>query len=554
MALVRAVLGVTLLALATTAHALSPAEKLRRNLAKQQLLQSSESVERWLGRVVEADPRYDREGGTEPGTQLRLAYHGLQYLLTDALREQFLGLSSDSLREEWVRRYWVLRDPTPTTPENERREEHEQRVLFAREHFATASPPYWDDRGAFLILYGPPDGMSQMPADVSYALGLQFETLYWFYGKSDLVVQFEQRPPGGPWVFGRSSASFTSRPEVQAAARRGASDFFRGFGLSSTHYNEDIPTFADADPFNAAAVAVNLAGARDVLENHHERFFFPGMPVQFLWFVFDADTFLPESGNSALTDAATPGAPLRLEAHVQFVLRDLTYQWQDSLYAARYRLEGTLFDAELREAARDAYETDLTAWRFDTTERSSLYPGQLNFGAPPGRYLLALRLLDLRSGDQGSYTTEVVIPDLRRTRLALSDIELATSIAPAGAYRLSRFAKRDRLVLPNPIGAYGLDKQVTAYFEIYGLQLDEQRRGRYRISYRILPVSSSRNEPRPVVTSSFLSESQTTDCAEELRIDVGELGEAAYELVIEIQDLVGGAHAETRTPFSALRF
>src|SRR5262245_33502808 len=452
MALVRAILGLALLALSTTAHAESPAEKLRRNLAQQQLLQSSGSVERWLGRVVEADPRYDREGGSEPGTRLRLAYYGLQYLLSDALREQFLGLSSDSLREEWVRRYWVLRDPTPTTPENERREEHEQRVLFAREHFATASAPYWDDRGAFLILYGPPDGMNQLPADVRDGLGLQFETLYWFYGKSDLVVQFEQRPPGGPWIFGRSSASFTTRPDVKAAAIRGASDFFSGFGLSSTSL-QDWATLVDTDPFNAAAVALNLAGARDVLENHRERFFFLGMPVQFLWFVFDADAFLPDSGGGARTDAATPAAPLRLEAHVQFVLRDLTYQWQDSLYAARYRLEGTLFDADLREAARDAYETDLTAWRFETTERSSLYPGQLNFDAPPGRYLLALRLLDLRSGDQGSYTTEVVIPPLRRDRLALSDIELATSIAPAGAYGLSRFAKHDRLVLPNPIGA-----------------------------------------------------------------------------------------------------
>src|SRR5262245_46231876 len=142
MGLVRAILVCSLLTLASTAHAESPAEKLRRKLTERQQPLRSASIERWLGRVAEADPRYDREGGVAPGAPSRSTCHGLRYLLTDTLRAQFRGLSSDSLREEWLRRYWVLRDPTPTTPENERREEHEQRVHFARQHFAIASPPY----------------------------------------------------------------------------------------------------------------------------------------------------------------------------------------------------------------------------------------------------------------------------------------------------------------------------------------------------------------------------------------------------------------------------
>ena len=365
------VLGAALLAAGSAHAAESAADRLQRSLERRARLEPKpRRLEDVLQRVVDADPDFDPDASTALVGPMRSTYNGLQYLLNDALRDQFLGLSSDSLRQEWLRRYWLLRDPTPTTPENERLEEHERRVRFAREQFFMATPPFWDDRGGFLIQYGPPDGMNSVPADVRAGIGYLPETLYWYYADGGLIVPFEQRPPGGPWCFGISAKSFSSRPEVVRAATAGMRDFFTGFGLPATAYDADRPTPAEADPWTAAAVALNMAGARDVLENRRERFFFPGMPVQFMWFVFDTDAFRrdPDSASGELPSTR----PLHVEAHVQFVIRDLGFQWQDSLYVARYRLEGVLFDADLHEAARDAYEADLTARGYDTTQRSNL--------------------------------------------------------------------------------------------------------------------------------------------------------------------------------------
>ena len=95
------------------------------------------SYESYLRRLAAADPEYRWRDPTTAneapvGAPLRAVYDGLEVLLSDSLKAEFLGLSSDALRHEFVRRYWVLRDPTPTTPQNEREEEHERRVHYAR--------------------------------------------------------------------------------------------------------------------------------------------------------------------------------------------------------------------------------------------------------------------------------------------------------------------------------------------------------------------------------------------------------------------------------------
>ena len=58
-----------------------------------------------------------------------------------------------------IERFWLERDPTPTTPVNERLLEHWKRVTDARLLFRynRSSPFGTDDRGTFLVKYGTPD-------------------------------------------------------------------------------------------------------------------------------------------------------------------------------------------------------------------------------------------------------------------------------------------------------------------------------------------------------------------------------------------------------------
>ena len=533
----------------------SATERLHAAIARhQQDAEPPRTIAEHLQRLVILDPEFDANGGSVDALApaMRVQYEGLEPLLDIDLRDQLLGLSSDSLRAEWIRRYWVLRDPTPTTPENERLLEHQQRESMARDQFGISGSTSFDDRGRFFILYGPPSGASRWPPDVQEGLGYIPERLYWFY-PDGVVVAFERRnPPQGPWLIGISAKGFTSRTDVLRAATRGFADEATGFGLPATYYDPDRVPIEATSPMAAAEAELALVRARGVWEKRLERFEVPGAPARFLWFVFDTDVFRASGGTS---DAA----PLRLEAHVQWSLQDLTYVWRDSLYTARYRLEGILFDEELREAGRDTYEMDLNAKRFDSTQLTRLWPGQLDFAVRPGLYRLTLRLVDLGASNTGTYTTDVMVADLVSPRLALSDIQLATSIAPAGEYAGSRFVKNDRLVLPNPIALYTQRQFLTAYFEIYGLTLEANQRARYRVSYQILPQAPAARgkrrhaKPRATVTSSFITEAALACPVEELRIDVSELPEGIFELLISLTDLVGGGETVAQTRFSILR-
>ena len=86
------------------------------------------------------------------------------YLITDAERTAFLQLTTNEDKEHFIEQFWLRRDPTPNTPENEFKEEHYRRMKFAQ-HFQThAGKPGWQtDRGHMEIVYGPPDEIDSHP-------------------------------------------------------------------------------------------------------------------------------------------------------------------------------------------------------------------------------------------------------------------------------------------------------------------------------------------------------------------------------------------------------
>ena len=57
-----------------------------------------------------------------------------------AERAAFKNLQTDEEREHFIEQFWLRRDPTPGTPENEFKEEHYRRIAYANEHFAPAHP------------------------------------------------------------------------------------------------------------------------------------------------------------------------------------------------------------------------------------------------------------------------------------------------------------------------------------------------------------------------------------------------------------------------------
>lgn len=92
----------------------------------------------------------------------------VSYIITDEERKAFKGLNTDEEREQFVEQFWLRRDPSPDTMENEYKEEHYRRIAYANEHYASGIPGWKTDRGRISIMYGPADEVESHPSGGSY--------------------------------------------------------------------------------------------------------------------------------------------------------------------------------------------------------------------------------------------------------------------------------------------------------------------------------------------------------------------------------------------------
>jgi len=99
----------------------------------------------------------------------------------------------------------------------------------------------------------------------------------------------------------------------------------------------------------------------------------------------------------------------------------------------------------------------------------------------PGQYQLAVEVGDKRGGSIGTFQEQRALsfPD---TALAVSDLLLASQIAPANPFPESR---QDLTVVPNPLRSFTRSEPVFIYLEVYNLARDAFGRTGYDISYRL---------------------------------------------------------------------
>lgn len=92
------------------------------------------------------------------------------YIITDEERACHRRLQTDDERKEFIEQFWLHRDPTPGTPENEFKDEHYRRVAQANLRFptATGTPGWKTDRGRIYITFGPPDEIDDHSSPGAY--------------------------------------------------------------------------------------------------------------------------------------------------------------------------------------------------------------------------------------------------------------------------------------------------------------------------------------------------------------------------------------------------
>ena len=68
---------------------------------------------------------------------------------------------------EYWNKFWIIRDPSPGTPENETRRGYYNRIEYANRYFRVMRKEGWrTDRGMILIQFGQPDHIEDYPFEL----------------------------------------------------------------------------------------------------------------------------------------------------------------------------------------------------------------------------------------------------------------------------------------------------------------------------------------------------------------------------------------------------
>jgi GWxTD domain-containing protein len=85
------------------------------------------------------------------------------WIITDEERSAFARFQTDDERQQFIEQFWLRRDPSPDTEENEFKEEHYRRIAWANDRFASGIPGWKTDRGMVYVKFGPPDEREEHP-------------------------------------------------------------------------------------------------------------------------------------------------------------------------------------------------------------------------------------------------------------------------------------------------------------------------------------------------------------------------------------------------------
>ncbi|MGH9811581.1 MAG: GWxTD domain-containing protein [Candidatus Acidiferrales bacterium] len=87
------------------------------------------------------------------------------YLISDDEKKNFRSLPSDADRDKFIDQFWLARDPTPGTPENEYKIEHYRRIEYSNQYFSEGlgENGWRTDRGRIYIQLGRPAQVTKYP-------------------------------------------------------------------------------------------------------------------------------------------------------------------------------------------------------------------------------------------------------------------------------------------------------------------------------------------------------------------------------------------------------
>ncbi len=408
------------------------------------------------------------------------------YIITDEERAAFKRLTTDEERYQFIEQFWLRRDPSPDTVENEFRDEHYRRIAYSNERFASGKPGWKTDRGRIYITWGPADQIESHPSGGSYMRPFEegggetstfpFETWRYRYLEGDslgneVIIEFVDPTMSGEYRITMDPSEKDALLHVPGA---GLTDM-EAMGLASkadrfnntdgTHLGQAMGGRGQAyNQFTRLSQYTALMRAPNIKFKDLETVVNTKLSYNLLPFDFRTD-FIKITEDTVLTPIT-----------IQLQNKDLTFQNKEGVQRAVVNIYGriTTLTGRVAQVFEDVVTAEAPESLFkQTLEKKSLYQKALPLRA--GLYKLELVLKDINSGNVGTYYKGFTVPKYEEDKLSASSIILADNIErlPINQVAAGQFVIGGCKVHPNVKDVFDRNRTMGIYFQVYNLGIDE---------------------------------------------------------------------------------
>ncbi|HWS97150.1 MAG TPA: GWxTD domain-containing protein, partial [Candidatus Methylomirabilis sp.] len=442
----------------------------------------------------------------------------VRWIITPEELSTFKQLSNDEERDQFIEQFWLRRDPTPDTPENEYKEEHYRRIAYANEHFAAGKPGWMTDRGRMYIVYGPPDEIDAHPSGGQYNRPMEegggetstypFETWRYRYieglgsHSQEVMMEFVDTCMCGDYhmtidpnekdaLLHTPGGGLTQYEQMGLASK---ADRIAGIGNSTLGPNSGMDTTKQFDKLEQYAL---LNQAPKVKFKDLEEVVSHKINVNLMPFDIGTD-FVRVTGDTVLVPVT-----------IQVKNKDITFASKDGIQRGTVNIFGrvTGLTGKIAQTFEDTVQVDVPNDLLEKTQQhSSLYWKAIPLR--PGRYRFDVVVKDINGDRVGTWSRGVQVPDFNEDKLASSSMILADHMekVPAKSIGAGNFViGQTKFAYPHLEPASGQpasfkrDQRVNLWMQVYNLQPDEKtKRPSAKVEYEIVNVATN----QPVLHSS----------------------------------------------------
>ncbi len=407
------------------------------------------------------------------------------YIITDEEKQAFKRLRTDDERQQFVEQFWLRRDPTPDTEENEFKEEHYRRIAYANDHYASGIPGWKTDRGMIYIKYGAADEIDSHPSGGSYERPMEegggetstypFEDWRYRYIDgigSNVMIEFVDTTMSGEY-------HISLDPEEKDALL-----YVPGAGLT---LSQQMGTSSKADMFSRSDGTHLGTGNTPLPESMNE---FTRLEQYAKLQAPPAIKFkdLEAAVNSTIRYSTLPmqvradyirvtDATVLTSLTLLFKNNDLNYATKDKVSKATINLYGRVTSLTRRRV--NWFEDTVTAEVPAEMLQKAMNGSQIyskTIPLAPGTYRLNIVAKDVVGNTINNFEMALNVPHYDEDQLGSSSVILADQLerVPTKSIGAGQFVIRSSKVRPRVGDSFKQNETMGIYTEFYNLGMDEK--------------------------------------------------------------------------------